>query len=91
MSKIKVGILISRLQNLGPVNVVRSIVKNSSRFNYTIFCLTDDINEKISQELLERGVKIIMVPGGNQVSKIYFLKKYIEKNPHDVFHSHGIT
>ncbi|ECX9405129.1 glycosyltransferase family 4 protein, partial [Salmonella enterica] len=30
-------------------------------------------------------------PGGNQVSKIYFLKKYIEKNPHDVFHSHGIT
>ena len=51
MKNNKIGILISKIQNLGPVNVVRGLIKENKKYAFTVFCLTNSVDKNIYDEL----------------------------------------
>ncbi|MCG3024425.1 hypothetical protein, partial [Escherichia coli] len=64
MKNNKIGILISKIQNLGPVNVVRGLIKENKKYAFTVFCLTNSVDKNIYDELCCLGAKVILIPDG---------------------------
>lgn len=91
MKNNKIGILISKIQNLGPVNVVRGLIKENKKYAFTVFCLTNSVDKNIYDELCCLGAKVILIPDGTWFSKILFVRSFLKEHPHNILHSHGIT
>ncbi|AYN29777.1 glycosyltransferase [Buttiauxella sp. 3AFRM03] len=91
MKKIKVGVVLSGLKNQGPVNVVRTLVNKRKSVKYTIFCLSDNIDDIILSEFIDYGVEVYFTKENSFFKRILFLYQILKKHPQDVIHSHGIT
>lgn len=92
MSTKRVGVVVSMLQNKGPINVIRGQLKAKSKSHeYVVFCLSDFIDKKIELELTSLGVSVVVVDTKISFRSISKLKRMLIEHSVDVIHSHGLS
>lgn len=90
---ISVGIVLSALQNKGPVNVVRAQIANrlDKKIKYIVILLGNNVEQSIVDELQARNVTFHTLKGKGFLHQAKVLSDFVRQNQISVLHSHGAT
>lgn len=87
---ITVGIVVSSIENKGPINVVRAQITNSSAtVRYVVISLTSRVSNSIVAELEADGATIVVLGRGGMLSGLGRMRTIVREYGIDVLHSHG--
>jgi glycosyltransferase involved in cell wall biosynthesis len=88
-----VGIVVSSLENRGPVNVVRAQVAEESRgrFAYVVVVLGGEVDATVASEIKRYGAELVVIHAKGLIGKTRELAKIVHDFDISILHSHGAT